>query len=162
MDIQAYFEEWSRQPGDIVRLAISTPHKSVRASLVRLVSGPGQGDHIEGRVTDFSSVLDSTIPGRVQPTMIGSYAEFPLPAPIKDGAISLPLLGLADRTRTGGASNDLVARRRGAGDPVGRPCASFKGSARWRPLPTRLLPNTGILILITLGNGEALDRSQAP
>jgi N,N-dimethylformamidase len=89
MDIQAYFEEWSRQPGDVVRLAISTPHRSVRASLVRLVSGPGHGDHVEGRVADFSSVLDKTISGRLQPTMVGSYAEFPLPAPIKNGAISV-------------------------------------------------------------------------
>jgi hypothetical protein len=89
VDIQAYFEEWSRQPGDVVRLAISTPHKSVRATLVRLVSGPGQGDHVEGRVKDFSSVLDRTVPGRLQSTVIGSYAEFPLPPPIKGGAISL-------------------------------------------------------------------------
>jgi N,N-dimethylformamidase len=38
---------------------------------------------------DFSSVLDRTVPGSLQSTMIGSYAEFPLPNPIKDGAVSL-------------------------------------------------------------------------
>src|SRR5229473_882515 len=80
MEIQAYFEEWSRRPGDTVRLAISTPHASIHASLVRLTSGPGQGDSIEGRVTDFSSVLDTTVPGRIQATMVGSYAELSLPA----------------------------------------------------------------------------------
>jgi N,N-dimethylformamidase len=82
MEIQAYFEEWSRRPGDTVRLAISTPHASIRASLVRLISGPGQGDNIEGRVTDFSSVLDATVPGRIKATMVGSYAQLSLPAEI--------------------------------------------------------------------------------
>jgi len=28
MDGQAYFEEWARLPGEIVRMAISTRHKS--------------------------------------------------------------------------------------------------------------------------------------
>lgn len=37
MDIQAYFEEWSRRPGDVVQLALSTPHKAVRASLEKLL-----------------------------------------------------------------------------------------------------------------------------
>lgn len=80
MDIQAYFEEWSRRPGDAVRLAISTPHESVHASLVRLASGPGQAPHVEGRVIDFSSVLDRTLSGGVQSTVVGSYAALPLPS----------------------------------------------------------------------------------
>jgi N,N-dimethylformamidase len=49
---------------------------------VRLISGPGQGDNIEGRVTDFSSVLDATVPGRIKATMVGSYAQLSLPAEI--------------------------------------------------------------------------------
>jgi N,N-dimethylformamidase len=89
MDLQAYFEEWSCQPGDVARLAISTPHEAVRASLVRLISGPGQGDKIEGKVIDFSSVLDRTIPGRLQPTVVGSYAEFPLPGMLKGDAVGI-------------------------------------------------------------------------
>ena len=89
MDIQAYFEEWSCEPGDVVRLAISTPHATVRASLVRLVSGPGRDEAIEGKVVDFSSVLDRTVSGGVQSTVVGSHAEFPLPSPIKDTAISV-------------------------------------------------------------------------
>src|SRR4030088_2259803 len=87
MEIQAYFEEWSCQPGDTVRLAISTAHASVRASLVRLISGPGQGGQIEGRVTDLSSVLDITVPGRIQKTAVGSYAELPLPAAVAGRAM---------------------------------------------------------------------------
>src|SRR5258708_4329191 len=89
MEIQAYFEEWSCEPGDRVRMAISTAHASVRASLVQLISGPGQGGQIEGRVTDFSSVLDMTVPGRVQKTAVGSYVELPLPAAVAGRAVSI-------------------------------------------------------------------------
>jgi hypothetical protein len=91
MDIQAYFEEWSCKPGDVARLAISTPHKEVRATLVRLVSGPGQAGDREGRVVDLSSVLDRTVPGRLQSTMIGSYAKLPLPTAI--GGLFDPVTG---------------------------------------------------------------------
>lgn len=89
MEIQAYFEEWSCEPGDTVRLAISSAHASIRASLVRLISGPGQGGQIEGRVTDFSSVLDQTVPGRIQKTAVGSYAELPLPAAVAGREVSI-------------------------------------------------------------------------
>src|SRR6266851_2429809 len=89
MEIQAYFEEWSRRPGDTVRLAISTPHASIHASLVRLISGPGKGDNIEGRVADLSSVLDTTVAGRIQATMVGSYAELSLPAAIAGRLLSV-------------------------------------------------------------------------
>jgi N,N-dimethylformamidase len=89
MDIQAYFEEWSRCPGETVRMAISTPHATVRATLVRLLSGPGQGDQPKGRTQDFSVVLDRSVPGRVQATAVGSYAQLPLPGPIAGEAISL-------------------------------------------------------------------------
>lgn len=89
MDIQAYFEDWSCKPGDVVRLAISTPHASVHASLVRLISGPGQGEAIEGTVEDFASVLDTTVSGGVQSTVVGSYAEFPLPSGVKASSLSI-------------------------------------------------------------------------
>lgn len=89
MDIQAYFEEWSCGPGDSVRMAISTAHASLRATLVRLVSGPGQGDHAEGRTLDFSAVLDTTVSGRLQTTVVGSYAELPLPDAVAGGIVSL-------------------------------------------------------------------------
>lgn len=89
MDIQAYFEEWSRLPGETVRMAISTRHPSVRATLVRLVSGPGKGETVEGRTVDFSSALDVTVRGRVQSTVVGSYAHLPLPEAIAVGAVSV-------------------------------------------------------------------------
>src|SRR5580704_12858015 len=44
MDVQAYFEEWSRLPGETVRMAISTKHKSVRATLERITRGPSNED----------------------------------------------------------------------------------------------------------------------
>ena len=89
MEIQAYFEEWSRRPGELVRMAVSTRHAEVRASLVRLISGPGQGENGIGRVVDFSAVLDKSFAGRTQPTTIGSYAHLPLPGPLPAGAIGI-------------------------------------------------------------------------
>jgi N,N-dimethylformamidase len=86
MDIQAYFEEWSLRPGDTARLAISTPHASVRARLVRLLSGPGQAPAGEGRTSDHSDILDATVPGRLQPTVVGSYAVLPLPSRLEQAA----------------------------------------------------------------------------
>ncbi len=60
--------------GDTARLAISTSHASVRARHVRLLSGSGQAPDVEGRTSDHSDVLDVSMPGRLQPTVIGSYA----------------------------------------------------------------------------------------
>src|ERR1700733_8677419 len=80
MDVQAYFEEWSRLPGETVRMAISTKHKSVRATLERITRGPSNEDSgnasrsFGGRVPG----VDVTVPGVEQPTAVGSYAELPL------------------------------------------------------------------------------------
>jgi N,N-dimethylformamidase len=82
MDIQAYFEDWSLKPGETARMAISTAHPSVRATLVRLLSGPRAAPAIEGRTADLGNVLDATLPGRLQTTAVGSYALLPLPAPL--------------------------------------------------------------------------------
>ena len=154
MDIQAYFEEWSRQPGDVVRLAISSPHESVRASLVRLISGPGQGDHVEGRVTDFSSVLDRTVPGRLQSTIIGSYAEFPLPAPIKDGAISLhcwvwPTVPERPTPQTVWSLGDIALVILSGG------LALHANDKTLVTIPDAMVAKHWYSILVTLGNGEA-------
>ncbi len=89
MDIQAYFEDWSRLPGEPVRMAISTVHSSLRATLVRLISGPERGGHPEGLVEDYAFVLDVTVPGRVQPTAVGSHASLPLPGQLPAGPLSL-------------------------------------------------------------------------
>lgn len=86
MDLQAYFDEWSVRPGDTVRLAVSTPHSPVRATLVRIMSGPASSLPVEGRTADHSDILDIRFPGRVQPTAVGSYAVLPLPARLHGSA----------------------------------------------------------------------------
>ena len=89
MDIQAYFEDWSLKPGETARMAISTAHPSVRATLVRLLSGPGAAPAVEGRTADFRNVLDVTLPGRLQTTAVGSYALLPLPSPLAGEPVSI-------------------------------------------------------------------------
>jgi hypothetical protein len=80
MDVQAYFEEWSRLPGETVRMAISTKHRSVRATLERITRGPSNED--SGNASRSFGVpipgVDVTVQGVEQPTAIGSYAELPL------------------------------------------------------------------------------------
>jgi N,N-dimethylformamidase len=82
MDVQAYFEEWSRLPGEIVRMAISTKHEKVRATLERITRGPTKEDSdSDGASRSFGVPIpgvDVTVAGFEQPTAIGSYAELPL------------------------------------------------------------------------------------
>lgn len=89
MDIQAYFEEWSRSPGDVVRMAISTPHPTVHASFARLQSGPGKGENDAGRFTTLGDVLSRTVSVGPKHTIVGSYAELPLPHALEAGTLSL-------------------------------------------------------------------------
>ncbi len=89
MEFQAYFEEWSLKPGDTVRMAASTAHPSVRATLVRLLSGPGTAPAIEGRTADRSDVLDTTFAGRLQATAVGSFATLPLPSPLQGQPVTV-------------------------------------------------------------------------
>jgi N,N-dimethylformamidase len=80
MDVQAYFEEWSRLPGETVRIAISTRHASVLATLERITRGPTKQDS-GGVSRPFGAPIagvDITVPGVEQPMAIGSYAELPL------------------------------------------------------------------------------------
>ena len=80
MDVQAYFEEWSRLPGETVRMAISSRHESVRATLERITRGPTKED-TDGAFRSFGVPIpgvDITVPGVEQPTAIGSCAELPL------------------------------------------------------------------------------------
>ena len=78
MKIRAYFEEWSRRPGERVRMAISTPLTGVRAELVRLTTGPGAAG--EGRIgtEPVAGIAAMTVPGRLQHSPVGSYARLPL------------------------------------------------------------------------------------
>ena len=82
MRIQAYFEHWNRRPGDTVRLAISSPHPSLHATLERITSGPGDPQEAFTHTEPRTDVLDREVKTRVQPTAVGSYADLPLTAPI--------------------------------------------------------------------------------
>ncbi|MGE0282007.1 MAG: N,N-dimethylformamidase beta subunit family domain-containing protein [Rhizobiaceae bacterium] len=89
MDIQAYFEEWSRSPGDVVRMAIGTSHPTVHASFVRLQSGPGKGENNAGLFVKLSSILDKAVAVSPKSTIIGSYAELPLPQAVDSNVVSV-------------------------------------------------------------------------
>jgi N,N-dimethylformamidase len=89
MDFQAYFEEWSRRPGDIVRMAVSTAHAEVKARFVRVVTGPGAAGEQKVGTVAFPQVLDTTFAGREQKTAVGSYARLPLPAAAWSNALTI-------------------------------------------------------------------------
>ena len=87
--IQAYFEEWSRRPGDRVRMAISTSHTRVRAVLERISSGPGSKGECRVDTESLADVVDVTVPGRLQNTEVGSFATLPLPSQKLEGALTV-------------------------------------------------------------------------
>ncbi|CAN5157080.1 large subunit of N,N-dimethylformamidase [soil metagenome] len=89
MKVRAYFEEWSRRPGERVRLAISTALPEVRADLVRLTTGPGAAGESRIGTEPVAGVLDRTVPCRLQNTPVGSYARLPLGNGISGGAFTI-------------------------------------------------------------------------
>lgn len=89
MQIKAYFEEWSRQPGETVRMAVSAPGKMVRARFMRLVSGPGKGELDAGVVTDMPQVLDRSFAITPKTTAVGSHAVLPLPQPVEADTLAV-------------------------------------------------------------------------
>jgi N,N-dimethylformamidase len=78
MKIRAYFEEWSRRPGEPVRMAISTSLAEVRAELVRLTTGPGAAGECRVGSEPVPAVAPIAVPGRIQNSPVGSYAVLPL------------------------------------------------------------------------------------
>lgn len=78
MKIFAYFEEWSRRPGETVRIAISTPLAEVTAELVRLTTGPGGRGQSAVGTAPVPEVPVMRVPGRLQDSPVGSYAKLPL------------------------------------------------------------------------------------
>ena len=78
MKIFAYFEEWSRRPGESVRMAISTPLTEVTAELVRLTTGPGAAGQSHVGTEPVSEVPATRASGRLQDSPVGSYAQLPL------------------------------------------------------------------------------------
>lgn len=89
MKIRAYFEEWSRRPGQRVRMAISTGLPTLHASLERLVTGPGLPGESRVGSEPVPGVLDITIPGRRQRSPVGSCARLPLPAGLPKDAVTI-------------------------------------------------------------------------
>ena len=89
MKISAYFEEWSRRPGEQVRMAISTTLAEVKAELVRLTSGPGAAGECRVMSEPVSGVAPMTVPGRMQTSPVGSYAVLPLGDAQPRGGFSL-------------------------------------------------------------------------
>lgn len=89
MRVLAYFEEWSRRPGDAVRMAISTREPEVRAVLERLVTGPGARGESRVGTEERRDVLDRILPGRFQETAVGSYATLPLPTAGRGEALTV-------------------------------------------------------------------------
>ncbi len=89
MLIQAYFEEWSRRPGDRVRMAINTSHSKIRAVLERIRKGPGAKGEFRVETESLEHILDVTIPGRSQETKVGSFATLPLSSPGLDPGLTV-------------------------------------------------------------------------
>jgi N,N-dimethylformamidase len=89
MKIRAYFEEWSRRPGEPVRMAISTSLAEVKAELVRLTTGPGAAGECRVGNEPVPAVAPITVPGRIQNSPVGSYAVLPLGAGQSAGSFSL-------------------------------------------------------------------------
>lgn len=130
MKIQAYFEEWSRLPGETVRMAISSPHPRLRAVLERITGGPGDPAAPRMPTAPLPEVLDREIQVGLQDTVVGSWAE--LPFEDVPGPLSLHLWFWAttpDLNRTqviasmGGSARvslELVAGRLELAGPTGR------------------------------------------
>ena len=78
MKIRAYLEEWSRCPGDLVRVAISTPLAEVKAELVRLTTGPGAAGECRVGTDPVAGFAPRNVRGKIQNSPVGSYAELPL------------------------------------------------------------------------------------
>lgn len=89
MKIRAYFEEWSRRPGEPVRMAISTSLAEVKAELVRLTTGPGAAGECRVGSEPVPAVAPFTVPGRIQNSPVGSYAVLPLGSAQPTGSFSL-------------------------------------------------------------------------
>ena len=83
MKALAYFEEWSRRPGQKVRMAISSELAEVNAVFVQLLSGPGDPKKPAIESKEFPEILNTVVRTRLQSTRVGSYAELPLSSPAK-------------------------------------------------------------------------------
>lgn len=78
MFIDAYLEEWSRLPGEIVRVAVSSDAGTVEIGLERIVGGPGAPGECAIRSVPVDAVPVQTVACQPQSTAIGSYADLSL------------------------------------------------------------------------------------
>jgi N,N-dimethylformamidase len=83
MKALAYFEEWSRHPGQKVRMAISSELPELHGTFVQILSGPGDPANPSTLMKDLPDVFDATVRTRVQRTRVGSYADLPVEFPIQ-------------------------------------------------------------------------------
>lgn len=70
--IVGYVDPWSVEPGEVVRVMVSTGLREFEASVVQLDTG-------EGAVAAPDFQVAARVPGRRQATRQGSYARVPLP-----------------------------------------------------------------------------------
>ncbi len=82
MKILAYFEDWSRRPGQTVRLAISSEFPKVHATLVRVLSGPGNPKSPKTEIEELPEMLSTFLDVGIQDIAVGSYADLPLTSPL--------------------------------------------------------------------------------
>lgn len=105
LDTQAYFEEWSRKPGETVRMAISSAHNSVHATFEQLKSGPGAKGDRQVVTHALPQILDRTVQTTLQRTAVGSFAAIPLDLQLDTSAFAIrttiwPTLPEKDATQT--------------------------------------------------------------
>ena len=83
MKALAYFDEWSRRPGQKVRMAISSELPELHAIFVQLLSGPGDPKNPTLKSKEFPEILETVVSTRLQSTRVGSYADLPLSSPVQ-------------------------------------------------------------------------------
>lgn len=154
MEIQAYFEEWSRLPGETVRMAISAPGPEVHARFLRLRSGPGKGENEAGYVTEIFDVLDRMVTISPKTTVVGSHAVLPLPKEVAADILSLhcwifPTAARRDGAQTVWSLGDLCLVLQG-----GALCLLY-GTTPVVAIDDSIQPGHWYSVLASVGGGKA-------
>lgn len=78
MKIQAYLDEWSRLPGESIKVAVSSEvYSSLKVTVERVVGGPGDPNNPRMPTIPMPEILDKQIAVEFQPTAMGSWGELP-------------------------------------------------------------------------------------
>jgi len=155
VEIQAYFEEWSRLPGDRVRMAVSAMDLAVHARFMRLVSGPGKGELEAGFVVDMPEVLDQSFAVTPKQTVVGSHAQLALPKPVDSKVLTVhcwifPTAATSTDTQTIWALGELALKIRDGGLQL------VSGSQVIATLASVIQPGHWYSVAATLSDGEAV------